>query len=166
MEWNYEKNYPLLPSQFGKGSKKKFFWTCRKCGNIWNTSIGGRTHYFSGCPKCHYSLGELKIDILLSKLDINYFSQWKFGDCKNINELSYDFYLPDFKIAIEYDGKYHHEIKYYKNKTREECKKEFELIKFRDSIKNKYCIENKIKLIRIPYWEFNNIEKILFDYLK
>ena len=33
--------------------------------------------------------------------------------------------------------------------------------KIRDTIKNIYCQQNNIKLIRIPYWDFNNIEQIL-----
>lgn len=31
----------------------------------------------------------------------------------------------------------------------------------RDKIKTNYCKEHSIKLIRIPYWEFDNIEEIL-----
>ncbi|MCB2315620.1 hypothetical protein [Clostridium tagluense] len=30
-----------------------------------------------------------------------------------------------------------------------------------DKIKNNYCKDNNINLIRIPYWEKNNIEQIL-----
>ena len=33
----------------------------------------------------------------------------------------------------------------------------------KDSIKTEFCRTHKIKLIRIPYWEFDNIEYILFD---
>ena len=39
-------------------------------------------------------------------------------------------------------------------------------LKHRDSIKTRYCKDNNIKLIRIPYWEFNDIEKILIKELK
>ena len=28
-------------------------------------------------------------------------------------------------------------------------------------MKNKYAMDNDIQLIRIPYWEFDNIEEIL-----
>lgn len=42
----------------------------------------------------------------------------------------------------------------------------FEKIKIRDAIKNKYCEDNRIKLIRIPYTEFKNIEIILSQELK
>ena len=33
--------------------------------------------------------------------------------------------------------------------------------KIRDTIKNIYCQQNNIKLIRIPYWDYDNIERIL-----
>ena len=36
----------------------------------------------------------------------------------------------------------------------------------RDQIKNKYCKDNNITLIRIPYWDFDNIENILKEHLK
>lgn len=32
-------------------------------------------------------------------------------------------------------------------------------------VKNKFCKDNNIKLIRIPYWEYDNIEKILIKEL-
>ena len=35
-----------------------------------------------------------------------------------------------------------------------------------DNIKTQYCQQNNIKLIRIPYWEFKNIENILIKELK
>ena len=38
---------------------------------------------------------------------------------------------------------------------------EFIKIKIRDTIKNEYCKNNNIKLIRIPYWKINDIENII-----
>ena len=35
----------------------------------------------------------------------------------------------------------------------------------RDRIKTKYCKKHKIKLIRIPYWDFDRIESILEEIL-
>ena len=32
-------------------------------------------------------------------------------------------------------------------------------------IKNKYCEDNNIKLLRIPYWEFKNMRKIIIDFI-
>jgi hypothetical protein len=37
--------------------------------------------------------------------------------------------------------------------------------KIRDEIKNTYCKDNNIHLVRIPYWDFNNIENILKEKL-
>jgi len=54
---------------------------------------------------------------------------------------------------IEYDG-----IQHYKPTFGE---KSFVLTKNNDKIKTKYCLDNGIKLIRIPYWEKENIEEIL-----
>jgi hypothetical protein len=39
--------------------------------------------------------------------------------------------------------------------------KGFEQVKYLDEIKNKYCLDNNINILRIPYTKFNNIEKIL-----
>lgn len=77
----------------------------------------------------------------------------RFDGCKNQKKLPFDFYLNDFNIIIEYDG-----IQHFKPSFNE---KEFKNIKVNDEIKNKFCKDNNIKLIRIPYWEFENIENIL-----
>ena len=47
----------------------------------------------------------------------------------------------------------------------EELYRAFELVQFHDKIKTEYCEEQNIQLIRIPYWEKNNIECFLFDNL-
>ena len=39
-------------------------------------------------------------------------------------------------------------------------------LKRNDNIKTEYCKNNNIKLIRIPYWEFDNIEQIICQELK
>ena len=64
-----------------------------------------------------------------------------------------DFYLPKFKIAIEYDG-LHHRVAVNGNE---------ELInqKHKDNVKDKYCIENNIKLYRIKSTDIVDIEKDL-----
>ena len=50
--------------------------------------------------------------------------------------------------------------------SEEEVLKQFEIIKTRDEIKNTYCKEHNINLLRIPYWDFENIENILKSQLK
>ena len=50
-EWDYEKNYPLLPSQVTSNSSKKVWWICSKCKYSWETRISHRFRG-SGCPIC------------------------------------------------------------------------------------------------------------------
>ena len=50
--------------------------------------------------------------------------------------------------------------------TIEEQNKRLEYYKNNDDIKNNYCQDNNIKLIRIPYWESDNIDKILDNIIK
>ena len=42
---------------------------------------------------------------------------------------------------------------------------EFVKRKINDTVKTKYCQDNNIKLIRIPYWEEKNIKNILMKEL-
>ena len=70
--------------------------------------------------------------------------------------IAFDFYLHNYNICIEYDGEQH-----YKEKFSFHDKNNFYDTILHDAIKNSYCEDNKIKLIRIPYWEFKNIETIL-----
>lgn len=65
----------------------------------------------------------------------------------------FDFYLPEYKILIEYDGAQHFEKEGHGFFTKEVlCK-----IKERDEYKTKWCQENNIPLIRIPYTEYENL---------
>ena len=50
-EWHPIKNYPLLPSDIGKGSHKKVWWL-GKCGHEWQAAIHNRTAHKQGCPIC------------------------------------------------------------------------------------------------------------------
>ena len=50
-EWNYEKNYPLKPTEVTPFSNKRVWWKCSKCGNEWEAKIGLRS-YGRSCPKC------------------------------------------------------------------------------------------------------------------
>ena len=75
--------------------------------------------------------------------------------------LPFDFYIPDLNICIEYDGEQHFEPVDFGGKGKEYAEKRFKAQQKRDNIKTEYCKNNNIKLIRIPYWEFDNVENIL-----
>ena len=109
------------------------------------------------CPICNSSNGEQRISYILNNLGITYKIQYRFSDCKGDNKtLPFDFYIEDKNILIEYDGIQHFEpIDFFGGKEGFEKQQKY------DNIKNQYCKDNNIKLIRIPYFEFSNIEKLL-----
>ena len=128
---------------------------CKKDGYEWeatpNSLLRGQ-----GCPKCNESKGEKRIAEYLDSKNINYIPQYKFDNCKSKYKLPFDFYIPSLNIVIEYDGIQHYEIVEYFGGFNI-----FIDTKIRDTIKTIYCKENNIKLIRIPYWDFDKIEEIL-----
>lgn len=78
----------------------------------------------------------------------------------------FDFYLPQYNLFIEYDGKQHYEpVQYYGNNI-EDAKNALRKTQEHDKIKDKYCKDNNINLLRIPYWENNNIETIISNHLQ
>lgn len=108
------------------------------------------------CPICNMSSGESEVEKTLKKLNIKFISQYRFDNCEFKRKLPFDFYLPKFNCCIEFDGGQHYKIVDYFGGF-----DEFINIKIRDTVKNIYCKNNGIKLIRIPYWDFDNIEEIL-----
>ena len=110
--------------------------------------------------------GEEKVEKILSKNSINFIEQYWFKDCRYKYPLKFDFYLPENNICIEYDGLGHFEPINFGGKREEEVIEIFKEGQIRDQIKNKYCKDNNITLIRIPYWDFDNIENILKEHLK
>ena len=52
MEWDTEKNSPILPEQILPGSSHSFWWNCSKCGHSWKTSVYKRANG-TGCPECY-----------------------------------------------------------------------------------------------------------------
>jgi very-short-patch-repair endonuclease len=114
-----------------------------------------------GCQSCSESKGEKIIAKFLDKYNVSYYRQHKFDDCKNIFSLPFDFYLPKYRIIIEFDGKQHFEpIKHFGGLVT------FEKLKVNDKIKNDYCEENYMNLIRIKYDQIDDIYQILWDSLK
>jgi predicted nucleic acid-binding Zn-ribbon protein len=111
----------------------------------------------SGCPECYInSKGEDKIIEIFKKNNIEYEYQKKFNSCRNILPLPFDFYIPEKNTLIEYDG-----IQHFKPVEQFGGEAEYKNRVILDSIKSKWCKDNNIYLIRIPYTEYDNIEGIL-----
>lgn len=116
----------------------------------------------NGCPICAESKGEKRISLLLDSLNIKYEREKRFDDCKNKRTLPFDFYLFNYNLCIEYDGRQHFELVSF-GSNYEKAYRNFERLKYNDNIKNEYCRKNNIKLVRIKYSD-NISEKL--DFLK
>lgn len=113
----------------------------------------------AGCSRCKESKGERKVVVCLENLKIDFITQKKFKDCKKINCLPFDFYLPNFNLLIEYDGRQHFEIVEFFGGE----KGYLERVE-NDKIKNNFCKENNIPLLRIKYNE--NVKDKLTNWLE
>lgn len=131
--------------------KPVYLFKCPICGKLFEDTYAHVKHgYKSSCGCKVKSHGENKIIKILESNNINYKSQKWFTDCRDINPLPFDFciYTKDSYYLIEFDGEQHF--------TRREDGRfggedDFETTQLHDQIKNKYCLNNNIPLIRIPY---------------
>ncbi len=157
-EWDYERN-ERLPENYTSGSGKVVYWICSNCNHSWETSINNRNNG-TNCPNCTRSLGEKYIYEFLSNKDFDFYIEFPLSNCKYKKQLWLDFYLPKMNLGIEYHGKQHYEpIKFFGGE------KVFKDQNKRDKIKEKYCKNNNINLLIIPYWDYDNIEEILEETL-
>lgn len=107
-----------------------------------------------GCPKCNESKGEKLIKWYLDKVGIEFEQEKTFDGCIDVRKLRFDFYLPEYNSCIEFDGIHHFEvIEYGEGKLKDTIKK--------DRIKDKFCQDKKIPLLRIKYTDIDNISKLI-----
>lgn len=110
-----------------------------------------------GCPQCASSHGERIIRNYLNRYNVVYTPQKTFDNLIGLGNglLSYDFYLPEYNLLIEYQGEYHDGTAQIQ--TIEEFKKQQE----HDKRKREYAKIHNFKMLEIWYWDFDNIEEIL-----
>lgn len=137
-------------------SDTKITYSCKKCNNIWKAKWRDLSQG-SGCPKCKMSRGETKIEAVLSKFNVNREIQQKYLDLKGLERgLSYDFYLKDYNLLIEFQGKQHEmPVKHFGGEKQFIKQQEY------DKRKREYALNNNIGLLEIWYCDYDNIEEIL-----
>jgi len=109
------------------------------------------------CPCCQYFKGEQRIADYLSSKNIENIYEHKYPDLKDKDLLSYDFYIEKYNLLIEFNGRQHYEFVSYFHKDLHDFHRQLH----HDWLKRKYAREHNIELLVIPYWDFDNIEKIL-----
>lgn len=139
---------------------KRVRWLCKcSCGNSELESVDGyylRSGEKTQCSKCvPKSKGEEQIKNILIKNNISFTQEKSFDDCRfpKTNRLArFDFYI-DNKYLIEFDGRQH-----IQNTSKWNSEWNLEYVQEHDQIKNNYCKEHNIPLIRIPYSKINYIK--------
>lgn len=165
--------YELVRNEYeviGKfiNTKTKIEMLHRKCGNVFFVTP---SHFISAgvrCNECFYnsqSKKEEEIARFLESLNVKFERQYKFDDCRYKLPLPFDFAIFDndgkLLFLLEYHGEQHYrEVDYFGGK--EKLKEQ----KRNDEIKAKYCKNNGIKLIIIPYKSFKNFKQIINNQLK
>jgi len=149
--YNYDKSVYI-------NNSTNIIVTCSLHGDF-NVTPNNHINKKSGCPKCKESEGEKYIRLYLENNNIKYINEKRFKNCKYKLPLPFDFYLTEYNICIEFDG-----IQHFKSLKVFGGDKRFKEQKVKDKIKDDYCLNNNINLIRISY--FDNISLKLYNELK
>lgn len=139
---------------------------CIKCGHVWDTvaanPLGG-----SGCPNCAASKGESTLHDLMQSLQLHFIEQFTFPDCigSKGGKCRFDCAVLDSSdqsplLLIEFDG-----VQHFKPVEFFGGQQEFEYRKRNDHIKDSYCRDHGIPLLRISYKQFDQIEQLVTDRL-
>lgn len=124
-DWHSTLNTTLLPSMVAAGTHQKFWWICSKNNHIWEATVKDRVRG-TGCPKCATTISrqEQEMADYLRAYYPNLTIQN--SNRKVISPLELDIYIPERKIAIEFNGLYWHDErskgKGYHHKKWLECK--------------------------------------------
>ncbi len=161
--WHPTLNGKLTAKDVLPNSNKKVWWICETHG-AYKQQVYKKTSRKDGCPLCGESKGEKTISTYLKENKINFNVQHTFDDCRDKSLLLFDFGVLDHHkklyLLIEYDGELHYKaVEYFSGM------KGLKAQQRRDRIKDNYCRQNRIPLLRIPYWNLDNIENILNEVL-
>lgn len=133
------------------------------CGNIIevrNNNLNTGMTQSCGCVK---SRGERIIAQLLRDNNINFATQYSFPDLHSDKNALLKFDFAIFKNdqlykLIEFDGRQH----YFGPDAKWKESDSLETIQYRDNLKDEYCKQHNISLLRVPY---TDIGKISLEYL-
>lgn len=139
-------------------TNKGTFWKCRcECGTekiVSGHSLRNGTSKSCGCIK---SFGEERIAKILSENDVSFGREFSFSNCTSASgyRCYFDFiiHLPNDFLLVEFQGRQHYEDDSWN----------WISPKNNDKIKEQYCKENNIKLVKIPYWDYDKLD---WSYIK
>ena len=160
IEEKYQGEFTVLGEYVN--NRTKILVRHNKCGHEWKVCPKTILNHHV-CPHCNKSNGERTIEAFLKKHNLKYKAQYKFPDCKDKKPLPFDFavFINDEIRLIEYDGEQHLTPKNngWNNVTN------LAQVQRHDYIKDVYCEEHNIPLLRIPFWRHFRTYELLADFL-
>lgn len=150
-------NFTVLESIMGAKNGERHKWRCRcnLCGNENAIIATTNLQQQESCGCLTESKGTRKIKELLEQNNISFIQEKRFSDLYFEDtgyQARFDFYVNDSYI-IEYDGRQH----FIQGNGLYDNKEKFIRTREHDHIKNEYCHQHNIPIIRIPYAELDNI---------
>ena len=146
----------ILESAGIKGNHSYVKCKC-DCGNVINVRVehlrGNHHGRTISCGCASQSSGEIKITQLLEQANIEFQVQYRIKDFNLSSPFDFAIFNNGVLLGlIEYDGEQHFEsIEFFGGEEKLKLQQE------RDERKNKWCKDNNIPLIRIPYTEYDNL---------
>ena len=163
-EWHPTKNGKLTPEKVMRGSDKRVWWLCSKNQeHEWEARIANRGSHGAGCSFClkkNQSLLFEYVKSIFSQSEIHYdFKHHDLRYSKSNYPMELDIWLPDEKIAFEYQGEQHYiDVKEMKGWDLSSGLHE---LKSRDQEKRNACESHGIMLVEIPYTWNKTIEFVI-----
>ncbi len=153
-----EKHPDILVVGDYENTSSKIELHCLSCGYDWFATPrnllrnDGRT---TGCPHCSTSHGETTIRKWLDDHHIDYCEQHKYADLVGIGgrRLSYDFYIPKYRVLIEYQGEFHDHT------ARIQSDEDYTIQVEHDRRKKEFAEKNMLHLVEV--WYYENLEEKL-----
>lgn len=138
----------------GSDNRGEALWECEcECGQrrvVLGSNLRSGHTYSCGCER--RSKGERAVEMLLKTNNLSFETEKIMFKYSNGYPAKFDFYVAN-SYLIEYDGETHYKsnLHGWHNETQLAQQQE------RDMIKNQWCKNNNIPLIRIPYTKLNSL---------
>ena len=158
------KNPAIIFTSDFKSIKEPIECSCSVCNHQWKTNAGVLLYGNAFCPNCKgkRSKGEAAIFEYLRSRNIYFEEQKTFDGCADKHKLPFDFYIPSLNTCVEFDGPQHfQETPHFCHQIDRDPKDQLEYVQMHDEMKNQYCDNAGINLIRIKYTQIDEVEDIL-----
>ena len=169
IEYANSKNGKCLSLKY-VSNKNKMKWECNK-GHSWLAPLNSITSKKTWCSICSTGKSENKVRKIFETIFNKEFKSIRPSFLRNPvtgRNLELDGYCEELNLAFEYDGRMHFEDRSSIEMTKSQKTRHSSLseIQARDRLKNTLCSKAGIVLVRIPYWENNNLEEFILNKIK